>query len=175
MRILIAAVLLVALAGCSEAPAPAADAAPSLTPRGAYNAATASAQQLTGDMRIERAGVLFDNGVALFTRTLDPLRGVDLIARDGDSYAAAAFGSSDLRVELRRVTEATAGGQGQRLCGDEPVEYVAFVYDARATALTLLAFTGAEPPGPQATQSRICARLGYAAPHGARTREGVVL
>lgn len=175
MRILIAAALLVALIGCSEAPAPAADAEPSLTPRGAYNAATANAQHLAGNMRIERAGVLFDNGIALFTRTLEPLRGADLIARDGDSYAAAAFGSSDLNVELRRVTEQTASVDGRRLCGDDPVEYVAFVYDARATALTLLAFTGAEPPGPNATQSRICARLGYAAPHGARTREGVVL
>ncbi len=175
MRIVLAAALLAALAGCSEAPSQTAEPASSLMPRGPYNAASASAQQLTGNMRIERAGMLFDSGITLFTRTLDPLRGTDRIARDGDSYAAAAFGPSDLLVELRRVTEETPRSDGGKLCGSAHVEYIAIVYDARATSLTLLAFTGAEPPSPQATQSRICARLGYSAPHGARTREGVVL
>jgi hypothetical protein len=38
-----------------------------------------------------------------------------------------------------------------------------------------MVFAGEEPPGPQATQSRLCAIFTYAAPDGARTREGVVL
>ncbi|MDZ4693182.1 hypothetical protein, partial [Terricaulis sp.] len=75
MRIVLAAALLAALAGCSEAPSQTAKPASSVMPRGPYNAASASAQQLTGNMRIERAGMLFDSGITLFTRTLDPLRG----------------------------------------------------------------------------------------------------
>jgi hypothetical protein len=39
----------------------------------------------------------------------------------------------------------------------------------------MLVFTGEEPPGPQAVGSRVCASFRYAAPEGARTREGVVL
>jgi hypothetical protein len=38
-----------------------------------------------------------------------------------------------------------------------------------------LVFSGEEPPGPDATQSRLCLTLGFAARDGARTRQGVVL
>ena len=61
------------------------------------------------------------------------------------------------------------------LCGAEQPQYVALAHDERATTVTLLVFAGDEPPGPDALGSRVCARFGYAAPDGARTREGVVL
>jgi hypothetical protein len=61
------------------------------------------------------------------------------------------------------------------LCGGERPQYVALAYEARATSVKLLVFAGDEPPGPEATRSRICASFAYAAPSGARTRQGVVL
>ncbi|MBL8536344.1 MAG: hypothetical protein JNM59_02950 [Hyphomonadaceae bacterium] len=61
------------------------------------------------------------------------------------------------------------------VCGATRPAYVALVHDQRATSLTLLVFSGDEPPGRDATQSHICATFAFVAPDGARTREGVLL
>ncbi|HYD87541.1 MAG TPA: hypothetical protein VEA80_08715 [Vitreimonas sp.] len=175
MRAAFAALSLLTLAACGEAPAPEANATEPALLTGQFNAASNTARAITGDASIERGGVLFASGVVLFTRTLEPRRGEDVISRDGDSYAAAALGPGDLTIELRRVTEQTVPAGRTGLCGAEEVEYVALAYEARARKVTLLAFTGAEAPGPQATESRLCATFAFAAPEGARTREGVVL
>src|SRR5690606_9633008 len=106
---------------------------------------------------------------------LAPRRGEDLIAKHGDSYAAAVLGPANLTIELRRVIEQTVPAGQVGLCGASRPQYVALAYDERATEVTLLVFAGAEPPGPEALQSRVCASFRYAAPDGARTREGVVL
>lgn len=142
---------------------------------GEFRAVSETARMKTGDVAIERGGLIFARGVTLYTRVLAPRRGADLIARDGDSYAAAVLGPSELQVELRRVNEQVLTGDAQSLCGAEAPAYVALVHDARATSVTLLAFAGEEAPGPDATQSRLCGAYGYAAPDGARTREGVLL
>lgn len=177
MRFLLAAALLVALAACGEA-APSAPGAPvreGTVLSGEFKPASNTARGITGGMVIQRAGVTFENGVILYTRTLNPRRGGDLIAKNGDSFAAAIVGPGSLSVELRRVTEQALPAGVVGLCGTEQPQYVALAYDARATIVTMLVFTGSEPPGPEASNSRVCARFGYAAPEGARTREGVVL
>lgn len=173
MRAVLAVLSLFALAACSAAPAPEAPASADLS--GQFKADSNTARSITGDLSIERGGLLFASGVVLFTRTLDPRSGADVISRDGDSYAAAALGPGDLAIELRRVSEQTVPQGRVGLCGAAPVEYVALAHDQRARKVTLLAFTGEEPPGPQATQSRVCASFAFAAPDGARTREGLVL
>lgn len=166
--------LVAALTACGEArnadgQAEAAVPAPVL---GQFKAASETARAITGDVGVERAGLIFSSGAALYTRTLEPRRGVDLTTRNGDSYAALAVGASDLHVELRRVIDVT---EADALCGDDAPSYVALVYEDRPSSFTLLVFAGDDPPGPQATQSRLCASYAYTAPHGARTREGVVL
>ncbi|MEZ6022013.1 MAG: hypothetical protein R3C16_01010 [Hyphomonadaceae bacterium] len=113
--------------------------------------------------------------MTLYTRTLDPRRGDDLAAASGDSFAALAVRGSEVNVELRRVTVQTVRNGGEGLCGDAEPQYVALVHDQRQTTVTVLVFGGAEPPGPEATQSRLCTALAYVAPDGARTRQGVVL
>lgn len=179
MRASLAAAMLLTLAACGDVPAPAGEAAASVpTPRalmGHYRAASDTARNLTGDMAIERGGLLFERGVIYYTRTLEPRRGSDRIARDGDSYAAVAVGQSDLRVELRRVTEEILSDGGRSLCGDDAPSYVALLHEARATEVKLLVFAGDEPPGPNAIDSRLCGAYAYSAPDGARTRQGVVL
>lgn len=178
MRVFIAAALLLALAACSDAepsaPAPAPEASATRV-AGDFKAASNTARAITGGMVVQTGGISFGNGVVLYTRTLHPRRGGDLVAKNGDSYAAAVVGPGTLSVELRRVTEQVLPAGGIGLCGAERPQYVALAYDQRATTVTMLVFSGDEPPGPQAENSRVCARFGYAAPEGARTREGVVL
>lgn len=172
----LAALLFVALAACGQTPAAREDAESAYQPLdGRYEAASDTALHFTGGVAIERAGLMFDKGAILYTRVLEPRRGYDVIARGGDSYAAVAVGPGDLVVELRRVTGQTLREGAPSLCGEERPQYVALAYEPRAASVTMLVFSGEEPPGPRATQSRLCATYGYSAPEGARTRAGVVL
>ncbi len=177
MRRWFLAALLLTLAACEQPRQRAAQAAPApeavLT--GRYLPSSDTALHYTGGVTVERAGLVFDKGAVLYTRALDPRSGYDLTALGGDSYAAIVLGPSDLTIELRRVTQQVLREGAPSLCGEDRPEYVALAYEARARRVTLLVFTGEEPPGPRATQSRLCATFGYAAPEGARTREGVVL
>ena len=179
MRFSIAAALLLALAACraAEPSAPQPPAAEEHAARvaGDFKPSSNTARAITGAMVVQTGGISFENGVILYTRTLNPRRGGDLVAKNGDSYAAAVVGPGTLSVELRRVTEQVLANGAIGLCGAERPQYVALAYDTRATTVTMLVFAGDEPPGPQAMNSRVCARFGYAAPEGARTREGVVL
>jgi hypothetical protein len=177
MRSAFAAVLLLALGACDETAAPAQPAAAE-TPdalMGWFRASSNTARGITGDVTIERGGLVFQSGVIVYTRPLQPRSAGDLIARGGDSYAAAALGPGDLIIELRRVTEQTVPDGRVGLCGASHPEYVALAYEVRATSVKVLVFSGDEPPGPEATRSRLCATFAYDAPDGARTREGVVL
>ncbi len=173
MRTLCFTLLGAALVACTQASAPGPDADASAALVGEYRAASETAQQLTGDVAIERGGLVFANGIVLYTRALKPRSGYDLMARDGDSYAAIAVGPGELTVELRRVIEQVPLSAG--LCGAEAPTYAALAYEARATGVTLILFAGEEPPGPQATKSRLCGTFAYVAPDGARTRQGVLL
>lgn len=170
------------LAACGNTAEPVSRAAANVTPApllGAYKAQSETARAVTGNVRIERAGLLFANGVTLYTRTLDPRRGHDLIAQGGESFAAAVVGASDVLVELRRVNQQVIAADAAAIHGAcesaEPPRYVALVYEPPGHSLTLIVFTGDEAPGPEATQSHVCAIYGFIAPEGARTREGVVL
>lgn len=173
MRALLLTVMLAAsLAACGEARTPdLADTGPSAV-MGQFRAASDNARSQLGDVSVERAGLIFAGGAVFYTRTLDPRVGADAVAQGGDSYASIALGPSDLRVELRRVTEALHAGA---ICGDGAPAYIALVHEERPASFTLLVFSGDEPPGPAATRSRLCASYRYDAPQGARTREGVVL
>lgn len=175
MRGLLPLMLVAALAGCGETRA---SNEPPQAPAalvGQYNAASGTAREATGGVSIERGGLLFSKGVVLYTRTLNPRSGLERIARDGQSYASIATIPTDLTIELRRVSEQVLTNNARGLCGDAAPGYVALAYGERANTVTVLVFAGDEPPGPNATQSRLCATLAYAAPGGARTSQGVVL
>lgn len=179
MRFSIAAALLLTLAACGDAePSAREPIAPEVRHSrvaGDYKPSSNTARAITGGIVVQTGGISFGNGVVLYTRTLNPRRGGDLLAKNGDSYAAAVVGPGTLSVELRRVTEQVLPDGAVGLCGAQRPQYVALAYDERATTITMLVFAGGEPPGPEAMDSRVCARFGYAAPDGARTREGVVL
>ncbi len=179
-----ASLVLLFLSSCGESGAPITSgtevaAGPIQPLLGAFKAQSETAHAVTGDVAIERAGLIFDNGVTLYTRELNARRGHDLIKRDGESYAAAAVGPSDLVVELRRVTQQVIAADAPAIHGAcetaEPPEYLAVLYEPPAYTITVIVFTGNDAPGPEATDSRVCAIYGFTAPEGARTREGVVL
>jgi hypothetical protein len=177
MRRFVLMVLLTALAACDSGAAAQRETAPPAVHgavTGLFKASSDAARHATGDIELQRAGIMFANGVVLYTRTLEPRRGSDLISRSGDSYAAIAVRPAEVAVELRRVTEQVAPQDGG-LCGRQRPHYVALLFDERATLLTVLVFAGEEPPGPDASGSRLCAALAYVAPSGARTQQGVVL
>lgn len=176
MRALLLPLMLVAaLTACGEArnidsgEAAAAEMAPIL---GQFKAASEDARALLGDVGVERAGLIFANGGALYTRTFASRRGDELSAAGGRTFAAIASGVPDMQVELRRVIDTT---ELEALCGDEPASYVALAHDARGARFSLLVFSGDEAPGPAATQSRLCASYAYALSLGPHMREGVVL
>ncbi len=175
MRVAHALALAAAILLSACEPAPAGGASASTPPAGRYVAASETSRLRTGDMTIERGGLVFTAGQVLYTRVLDPRRGYDAVARGGDSYAALAVGPSDMAVELRRVTDQTLPAGAQGLCGDEAPAYVALAAAEHAKAVTLLVFAGEEPPGPDAVASRYCGAFAYEAPDGARTRQGVLL
>jgi hypothetical protein len=175
MRTLIAACLCAVLSACGQASRGEAEASVPATLTGEFRAASETARNMTGNLSLERAGLIFDKGVVLYTRTLAPRSAGARISRDGDSYAALLVSSADVPIELRRVTEQTLTGGAEGLCGDEQPSYVAIANEHRSAHLVVIVFTGSEPPGPQATESRLCGTFKYAAPQGARTREGVVL
>ncbi len=175
MRLLIAAALCTALAACDQSGQGQAEASVPDTIVGEFRAASETAREITGNLSIERGGLIFDRGVVLYTRTLNPRSAYERIARDGDSYAAVLVSSGELPIELRRVSEQTLTGGAPGLCGDDRPTYVAIANEEHSSYLIVLVFSGHEPPGPDATDSQLCARFKYAAPDGARTREGVVL
>jgi hypothetical protein len=175
MRILLAALLCAASAACGQASEGEAVASVPDVITGEYRAASDTARSLTGNLSLERGGLIFDKGVVLYTRVLMPRQALERVSRDGDSYAAILVSPADVVIDLRRVTEQTLTGGAASLCGDDEPGYVAIAHEERATTVTVLVFAGDEPPGPNATESRLCGAFAYAAPDGARTREGIVL
>jgi hypothetical protein len=174
MRAVLVTAMLSLLAACGDAQGTDAHFGPA-TLTGDYVPASSTAREATGNVAVERGGLLFEKGVVLYTRTLNPRSGFERIARGGEAYTTVAEVPTDLTIELRRVTEQVLSGNGEGLCGDATPGYVALAYGERAQTVTLLVFAGDEPPGPNATQSRLCATLAYTIPGGARSSQGVVL
>ena len=170
MRALALSLLLLVAACGGEADTGGAHAA---EPLGQYRPVSATAREISGELSIQRAGLIFENGVVLYTRTLEPRASTERTARDGMSYLALVGGSSELSVELRRVTEAVVAHDAAPICADERPSYAALVIDRRTQHLTLLIFAGDQPPGPEATQTTLCATLRYTSANLAP--QGVVL
>jgi hypothetical protein len=178
MRIALVIMFLVTLAACHEPAAPAVErrAAAEGARLGAFRAASATAQNFTGDVVIESGALLFTKGAMLSTVTLPPRGPDEPTVKGGQSFAAEAVGSADLAIEPRRVLRQTLAQGAPSLCTDGGAPtYLALAYGQRATRVTVIMFEGADAPGPQAADSRVCATYGYAAPDGARTSQGVVL
>ncbi|HVV32495.1 MAG TPA: hypothetical protein VHC73_04635 [Vitreimonas sp.] len=166
------------LAACGDVRSAAAPRSVSASAQGAlaFKAASETARNFTGDLAIEPEALTFAKGAALATRTLAPRAADQLASRGGDSFAAIALSSGDLDVEVRAIVSQRLRQGAPSLCqNDWMPSYAALVYGRRDMRVTLILFSGADEPGPDAHDSRVCATYAYTAPDGARTRQGVVL
>lgn len=178
-----AILLALALGACGQAQHPPAPSEPAATTtitdntsdvaggdtiQGPFNAVSTTATGITGDMSFTDTQVSFMNGILLRTTHEATYSAYDPMAQDGDLFDLAAPGDDDRTVDLRRVSaqqitddERSEGG----LCGRgvDPT-FVALVHDQPITTLAVIAFTGEDAPGRNATNSEVCAVFTYAAP-----------
>ncbi len=155
-------VFAVLLSGCDLALRPAAE-APAAESSETHLAKSNTAMSLTGDIVITPSGLIFAQGITVFTRALAPRAPTDRVGQGGEGYAALT-GSLAATVELRRVTNqviAPSASNREGLCGaGVRPSYVALLRDTRA--LSLIVFAGRQPPGPSATDAPVCAVYAYA-------------
>ncbi len=173
------AILLAALlcAACARAPEPAAPTpaappptaeAPMPTPEapllaGAFIAVSTTAMGMTGDLEASADNLVFSKGARLETAYAGAALPNDSVIAGGDPFAAFTPGLGDIRIELRRilVERADAGAAYQPVCGGAPATFVALARDAAPTQVTALFFSGADMPGPEARDSRLCGAFLY--------------
>jgi hypothetical protein len=138
-----------AAAEVAAAPAPAGE--PMST--GEMGGMSNTAMSITGSLTVEPTALTFGNGFAVQTEYLGVVDATSPITEGGDAFAAAASRNPPLRVELRRIV----GAAPEQLCGGQAATHVALLHDEPLTGLSLVAFSGADAPGPGAHDSAVCA------------------
>ena len=169
MRVLILALALT-LAACAEPPAvepeaslapeAAAPAPPAIT--GAFTAMSTTAMGVTGDLDATPDVLSFAKGFRIEGGRIDAALGPDTDLSAGGGTIADGSGNRTIEsVELRRVTEVriAADARDPSLCAGETVTHAIV---ARGTeALSVLIFSGADAPGPNARDTQLCGIYNY--------------
>jgi hypothetical protein len=135
------------------------------TIQGPFEAVSTTAMSITGDVSFSDEQVSFMNGVLVRTTHVQTYSAYDPMAANGDLFDLAAPGDDNRTVDLRRVDaqditddERSQGG----LCGRGTApSYLALVHDQPITTLSVIAFTGPDAPGRNATNSDVCAVFTY--------------
>jgi hypothetical protein len=147
-----------------EAPAEVAAAAPAGLPMttGTMSGMSDSADGDVALITINADGFAYANAdmVETITAPTDYLGAADPtapIAAGGQSFAERAATPNATNVELRRFI----GAAPAALCSGSAT-HAAIVYMVPLTGLHIIAFTGAEAPGPTARDSAVCATYAYA-------------
>jgi hypothetical protein len=125
---------------------------------GLMGAMSNTAMGVTGSLTVAADALMFENGFAVQTEYLGVVDATSPVTQGGETFAAAASRQSPLRVELRRIS----GQAPAQLCGGQSATHIALVHDEPLTGLTLVAFNGADAPGPAARDSAVCATYLYA-------------
>jgi hypothetical protein len=157
--------LSLALAACSPPAAqPVSVAAlPEGPPEGSFVAVSTTAMGITGDMTLSPGEIAFAEGQLLATEPAGPIGLTTPVDRSGDSFAKTMVLPMSLAIELRRVTAAASatGATPQALCGDATPTYVALAWDTPVSAVSVAVFSGAQAPGPDATDTVLCGVFAY--------------
>lgn len=160
--ILACALSLVACAQPAETPTQeaAAPATPAIT--GSYVAMSTTAMGVTGDLDATPDVLSFALGFRIEGGRIDAALGPDTDLSAGGGTIADGSGNRTIEtVELRRVTDVriAADARDPNLCAGEAVTHVIL---ARGTeALSLLVFSGADAPGPNAHDTQLCGIYNY--------------
>jgi hypothetical protein len=171
MRVLILALALT-LAACAEppavqpeaSPAPAA-AAPAPAPpaiTGAFTAMSTTAMGVTGDLDITPDVLWFARGFRIEGGRIDASLGPNTdLSAGGGTIADGSGNTSVTEVELRRVENVriAADARNPTLCGGATVTHV--ILARGADALSVLMFSGADAPGPNAHDTQLCGIYNY--------------
>lgn len=168
MRTFFAAFVGLALAGCTQAAAPPADetvvdapALPALT--GEFTAMSNTAISITGDMDVQPDVLSFGKGFRIEGGRIDATLGPDTDLSAGGGTIADGSGNRGVEtVELRRVqlVRVAADAADPQLCGvGVTVSHVILANGAET--LSLLVFSGADAPGPNAHDTQLCGIYNY--------------
>ena len=156
-----------ALAACGQIAAPPSERAPqAATPApsivGNFTAMSNTAMSITGDLEATADVLSFGRGFRIeggrVEATLSPTS--ELAAGQG-SFAEATGNQSIETMELRQVAlvRVAADAPSPSLCGDASPTFV--VLARGADTLSLLVFSGIEPPGAGASATSLCGIFNY--------------
>ncbi len=164
MRAVLAA-LAVTLAACVPPPAPTeavAPAPPALT--GAFEAMSNTATAITGNLDVQPDVLSFGKGFRIEGGRIDTALGPDIdLSAVGGTIADGSGNTSIQTVELRRVdlVRVSADAPDPHLCGGVAASHVILANGAET--LSVLVFSGADAPGPNAHDTQLCGIFNYAA------------
>ncbi|MBY0566978.1 MAG: hypothetical protein K2P70_06685 [Hyphomonadaceae bacterium] len=169
MRVLILALALT-LAACAEPPAPQPEASPApeaAAPAppaiiGAFTAMSTTAMGVTGDLDVTPDVLSFAKGFRIEGGRIDASLGPNTdLSAGGGTIADGSGNTSVTDVELRRVenVRVAADARDPTFCGGETVTHV--ILARGAEALSVLVFSGADAPGPNAHDTQLCGIYNY--------------
>ena len=162
------ALILAACTPPAEAPAPGA------TPEGAseqtadafvghYVAISTTATSITGDLDLASNVLSFAKGFRVEGARIESgLTGDTDLSAGGGTIASGSGNTSVLSVELRHVdlVRVAADAPDPQLCGaNTPVTHAIVAHGAET--LSVLIFSGADAPGPNAHDSQLCGIFNY--------------
>lgn len=168
MRSSFAALAILALAACNQVAAPPADtpeveapASPALT--GQFTAMSNTAMAITGDVDVQPDVLSFAKGFRIEGGRIDAALAPDTDLSAGGGTIASGSGNTGVQtVELRRVdlVRVAADAADPQLCGEgAPVSHVILANGVET--LSLLVFSGADAPGPNAHDTQLCGIFNY--------------
>lgn len=169
MRLVIAALAAATLVACNQAPpaetAPASEveapAQPAIT--GAYGAMSTTAMAITGDIDVQPDVLSFAKGFRIEGGRIDTMLEPHTDFSAGGGTIADVTGNGGIEtVELRRVelVRVAADARDPQLCGaGQTVSHV--ILAKSPETVSLLVFSGADAPGPNAHNSQLCGVYNY--------------
>ena len=168
MRFAFAALAAFSLAACTQPTAPPAreteaeaPALPALT--GQFTAMSNTAMSITGDLDVQPDVLSFGKGFRIEGGRVDATLGPNTDLSAGGGTIADGSGNRSVEgVELRRVEQVrvAADAGDPQLCGaGAPVSHVILANGAEV--LSVLVFSGADAPGPNAHDTQLCGIYNY--------------
>lgn len=164
--------LIIALAACGQTaeppsnPAPTPEAAAPEAPAiaGRFTAISNTAMSITGDLDATADMLSFAKGFRIEGGRIDSMLTPNTDLSAGGGTIADGSGNMQIQIiELRRIEtlRVAADARDPQLCGEGKTASYAILANGGET-LSLLVFSGAEAPGPNAHDSQLCGIFNYA-------------
>jgi hypothetical protein len=130
--------------------------------QGPFTPSSANARAL-GDLSWTAQEVALASGLRFPVEPLNSVSATDAFSEDGRRFDDLAPGDDSRVVDLRAVPPSAGVGAG--LCAPgAAVAFLALVHDQPITQVAVIAFTGADPPGPYADAGEVCGVFLFVSP-----------